>query len=69
MHNDDENGLPKDVKEPGEIEWHFVKSEDQTNSSWTTILTTKISQNRNFLEPTMNVTNFEKTRENKILIF
>jgi hypothetical protein len=33
MHNDDENGLPKDVKEPGEIEWHFVKSEDQTNSS------------------------------------
>ncbi len=69
MHNDDENGLPKYVREASEIEWHFVKNEDQTNFSWTTVLTTKISQNRKFLEPTTDVANFEKTRENKILIF
>jgi hypothetical protein len=54
--------LPKYVREVGEIEWHFVKNEDQTNFSWATILTTKISQNRNFLEPTTNVANFWKNK-------
>ncbi len=70
MHNDDDDGLPKYMKEAGEIEWHFVKNKDQTNFSWTTILPTKISQNRKFLEPTTVVKNFEKKkRENKDLIY
>jgi hypothetical protein len=57
-HNDDDDdGLPKYMREAGEIEWHFAKNEDQTNFSWTTILHTKISQNRNFLKPTTVVEN------------
>jgi hypothetical protein len=33
MHDDDDDGLPKYVREVGEIEWHFVENEDQTSFS------------------------------------
>ncbi len=68
MHDDDDDGLPKYVREVGEIEWHFVENKDQTSFSWTTILPTKISQNRKFLKPTTIVENFEKTRRTRFNI-
>jgi len=33
MHDDDDDGLPKYVREVGEIEWDFVENKDQTSFS------------------------------------